>query len=345
MTFDSWPLLFMITFHALIFHAMPRFSRPGILFAVTVPDAFVSDGGRRLVSRYRAIVWSGAAIALAVLLFPTPAPGSGGRGFLNMAVVAGDMIVSISAWLWAHRRARAHTIPHSEIRVASLVPRDTSLPGGSLFASGPFLILLITAVLVVTRWDQVAEGSRMAEALGPLAFGALNVVMMLMMAVSLSRRTRQIGVEGKAAALEQRFRRLNVFVLVLAAYGVAMMLSAVTLESIPAFGVTLSARLGFLMLPLMLLNFGVAFWMFRVGQGGHRAVGATAQDTRGDATPDDAWKVGGLFYYNPSDPAVWVEKRVGLGYTLNYGNSSAWLLTGMMLLPMIALPLFFLFFS
>jgi uncharacterized protein DUF5808 len=343
MTSDSWPLLFVIIFHALLFHAMPRFSRPGILFAVTVPDAFVSGAGRTLVSRYRTIVWSGAAIAFAVvLLFPAPAPGSGGRGFLYMAVVAGNMLVGISAWLWAHRRARAHAIPHSEIRVASLVPRDTSLPGGSVFASGPFLILLITAVLVVTRWDQVPEGSRMTRALGPLAFGALYVVMMLTMAVSLSRRTRQIAVEGMALALEQRFRRLNVFVLVLTAYGVAMMLSAVTLESIPAFGVTLSGRLPFLLLPLMLFNFGVAFWMFRVGQGGQRALAATArQDTRGDATPDDAWKVGGLFYYNPSDPAVWVENRVGLGYTLNIGNSSAWLLIGMMLLPIIAAPLFF----
>jgi uncharacterized membrane protein len=343
MTSDSWPLLFMIPFHALLFHAMPRFSRPGILFAVTVPDVFESGAGRTLVSRYRAIVWGGAAMALAaVLLFPAPAPGTGGREFLYMAGVAGNMIVGISAWLWAHRRTRAHAIPHSEIRVASLVPRDTSLPGGVLFAIGPFLILLITAVVVATQWNQVPEGSGMTRALGPLAFGALYIVMMLTMAVSLSRRTRQIAVEGMALALEQRFRRLNVFVLVLAAYGVAMMLSAVTLESIPSFGVTLGARLAFLLLPLMLFNFGVALWMFRVGQGGQRAVAATArQDTRGDATPDDAWKVGGLFYYNPNDPAVWVEKRVGLGYTLNIGNSSAWLLIGMMLLPIVALPLFF----
>ena len=79
---DSWPLLFTITFHAVLFHAMPRFSRPGILFAVTVPDAFESDGGRRLVSRYRAIVWSGAATALAVVLvFPASATGSGDGAF------------------------------------------------------------------------------------------------------------------------------------------------------------------------------------------------------------------------------------------------------------------------
>ncbi|HEU4689717.1 MAG TPA: DUF5808 domain-containing protein, partial [Vicinamibacterales bacterium] len=61
----------------------------------------------------------------------------------------------------------------------------------------------------------------------------------------------------------------------------------------------------------------------------------------GDATPDGAWKVGGLFYFNPHDPAVWVEKRFGLGYTLNMGNARAWLLIGMMLLPAIAAPLLF----
>ena len=81
MTSDSWPLLFVIAFHALLFHAMPRFSRPGILFAVTVPDAFVSGVGRRLVSRYRAIVWSGAAVALAVVLCSRPRPALEARGF------------------------------------------------------------------------------------------------------------------------------------------------------------------------------------------------------------------------------------------------------------------------
>jgi uncharacterized membrane protein len=79
----------------------------------------------------------------------------------------------------------------------------------------------------------------------------------------------------------------------------------------------------------MLFNFAVAFWMFRVGQGGQRALPASErQGTRGDATPDDAWKIGGMFYFNPKDPALWVEQRIGIGYTLNMGNTSAWLLIG-----------------
>jgi uncharacterized membrane protein len=98
-----------------------------------------------------------------------------------------------------------------------------------------------------------------------------------------------------------------------------------------------------MLLPLMLFNFGVTVWMLRVGQGGHRAVAPAARrEVRGDATPDHAWKVGGLYYVNADDPAMWVENRFGVGYTLNFGNWRAWLLIiGMMLVPMIAGRLLF----
>jgi uncharacterized membrane protein len=342
MTSTSWSMMLVVTVNAILFHAMPRFSRPDILFAVTVPDAFVAGAGRTLVSRYRAIVWSGAAAALAIsVLLPTPEPGSGRGAWLMTGVVAGNMMVALAAWLLAHRRARAYAIPPSDVRVASLVPRDTSLPGGALLAVGPFAILLATALLVYTYRDDLPDGPGTITSF--LALGAVYVAMTLTMAVSLARRTRQIAVDGPAAAAEQRFRRVNVLVLVLVAYGVAIQLSATTVESIPAFGDTLSGSVGFVLLPLMLFNFGVTFWMFRVGQGGQRAVAPAArQEFHGDATPDRAWKVGGLFYFNPRDPAIWVENRVGVGYTLNIGNLRAWLLIiGMMLVPMVASRLLF----
>jgi uncharacterized membrane protein len=335
MTSASWPMMLAVTFHALLFHAMPRFSRRDILFAVTVSDAFVDGDGRRLVARYRAIVWCGAAAALTILLL---LPGA----WVMMAAVAANMIVGVTAWLWAHRRARAHAVPDSDTRTASLVPRDTSLPGGALFASGPFVILLATAVLVWMNWDDVPGHSARLGPFAPLALGGVFAAIMLTMAVSMARRTRQIAVDGLAAAAEQRFRRVNVLVAVLSAYGTAILLSLTTLSSIPALGKALNGTLVYVMLPLMLFNVGVALWMLRVGQGGQRAVVATAPpEVHGDATPDRAWKVGGLFYCNPKDPAIWVEKRFGFGYTLNIGNAGAWLLIAMMLLPMVAMRFFF----
>jgi uncharacterized membrane protein len=341
MTSASWSMMLVVSVNAILFHAMPRFSRPDILFAVTVPEAFAAGAGRTLVARYRAIVWSGAAAALAIgLLLPAFLPGSGRGALLVMGPVAGNMIVALAAWLWAHRKARAHAVPPSDVRVASLVPRDTSLPGGTLFAVGPFAILLATALLVYTYRDDVPDGPGTITSF--LALGGVYVAMALIMAVSMARRTRQIAVDGPAAVAEQRYRRVNVLVPVLVGYGVAIQISAATVESIPAFG-ALSGRLWFVMMPMMLFNFGVMFWMFRVGQGGQRAVAPAArQEIHGDATPDHAWKIGGLLYFNPRDPAIWVENRIGPGYGLNMGNPRAWLLiAGMMLVPMIAARLLF----
>src|ERR1019366_4115692 len=44
-----------------------------------------------------------------------------------------------------------------------------------------------------------------------------------------------------------------------------------------------------------------------------------------DGTPDECWKLG-LVYFNPADPALLVEKRFGVGYTLNLGNPTAWVM-------------------
>ena len=37
---------------------------------------------------------------------------------------------------------------------------------------------------------------------------------------------------------------------------------------------------------------------------------------------DQYWKWG-MFYYNPNDPAIWIEKRFGIGWTLNFANPIA----------------------
>jgi len=80
-----------------------------------------------------------------------------------------------------------------------------------------------------------------------------------------------------------------------------------------------------------------------------RAAGDSSEErdqpmtARGDATPDSAWK-GGVFYYNPDDPALFVEKRYGLGWTLNFGHPQAKLiLVGLLLVPLVLslLPVLF----
>jgi uncharacterized membrane protein len=51
---------------------------------------------------------------------------------------------------------------------------------------------------------------------------------------------------------------------------------------------------------------------------------------------DDRYWYGGFFYSNPDDPALFVEKRYGLGWTLNFGHPQARLvLIGTLLLLLV----------
>ena len=55
----------------------------------------------------------------------------------------------------------------------------------------------------------------------------------------------------------------------------------------------------------------------------------------GRRPPDEAWK--GIFYSNPDDPALFVPKRFGIGYTFNFGNPWSWAVLALIFL-MVALP-------
>jgi hypothetical protein len=56
----------------------------------------------------------------------------------------------------------------------------------------------------------------------------------------------------------------------------------------------------------------------------------------GEKPPEEGWS--GPFYSNPDDSALWVPKRYGIGYTLNFGNPWCWIVVAL-LLAMLAVPL------
>lgn len=45
-------------------------------------------------------------------------------------------------------------------------------------------------------------------------------------------------------------------------------------------------------------------------------------------TREAGWRYGGLIYYCPEDPALFVPKRVGMGQTINFARGGAWLFIG-----------------
>lgn len=56
----------------------------------------------------------------------------------------------------------------------------------------------------------------------------------------------------------------------------------------------------------------------------------------------DLWKWG-IIYVNPNDPSIWVEKRSGLGWTLNFAHPVSYFYIFLMLALPLALTAIFAF--
>lgn len=56
-------------------------------------------------------------------------------------------------------------------------------------------------------------------------------------------------------------------------------------------------------------------------------------------TRPDGWKLGGVVYYAPDDPAVFVPKRLGIGQTLNFARPASWIVLGAILVVPIVISL------
>ena len=332
-----------------LLHFVPRLTRPGIFFGVTVGDTYPrSEKAQSDLRWYQACVWLATAAALtAAILFPR----------IAAPYVLGPLLpvgASLGTWVHVHGRTQPHAVPPQPAPAVSPAPRDAGMPGGWLLALGPLLILLAAAVILAQNWDRLpsrfpvhwgieGQPDRWArKSFGgvflPLIIGAGVALAVLLSSWGILRASRRVAASGEAAVHEERFRRVNCVLLTVLNYLLSMLMAVIALRPLYARGecpgwpffTLLAAILGFAVLMIIITA--------RMGQGGARLGGVIETlSSLGDGTPDRSWKWG-IFYYNPDDPALFVEKRMGLGWTMNFGNRWSWLfLAG--LLALLLLPL------
>lgn len=86
---------------------------------------------------------------------------------------------------------------------------------------------------------------------------------------------------------------------------------------------------------LAIILIGVIYLSVRTGQGGSRIkVEANNQPNVIERDEDRHWKLG-QFYVNKNDPAIFIEKRFGIGWTNNWAHPISWIL----LVTIIGMPL------
>ena len=330
---------------------VPRLTRPDLYFAATVAPGFRdSPEGRFILHRYRQGLIGVSALALSVLaaLILT-------RAFPLEALA---LLLQFSAYFGLFYRARRAVLPHrvlpTTVREAQLIEHGRRIPGGWAVASGPFALLAACAAYVGMHWGHIparlivhwgAQGQPVRWA--PRSFdsvffpllnaGAILAALTLLL-YGIAHWLRPIYATGPLATRESRFRRTMSIALLAVQYSIAALFSWITLRPLlpasyqrPPSAVALLPGLTAIAFVVILM------WL---GQGGSRTRSAHRQEPgstkpAGDRTEDRFWKLG-VFYFNRDDPAVIVEKRFGLGYTMNFAHPMAWAIIGLLLLIPIA---------
>ncbi|HEY4933423.1 MAG TPA: DUF5808 domain-containing protein [Terriglobales bacterium] len=302
---------------ALVF-ASPNMSRRELLFAVPVPPDFrQSRAGQHAIRMFRlVIVMVVAAAAGAMLLSPA--------SFLSMtAAVAPIAIVlaGVITFRWQNHALAVAAIQFTGSREVEMSVAPDDLPRFAWLAGGPFVVLAAAATWLYLHWDRIparfpvhfgadGQANRWAErtikgVYGPLFFGTEICSWVLIMALAGwfgSRRSRSRPVMlGGVIAIE--------YIL-----GLLFALIAVQpLTAIPIWAIVLSPMVILILLIIVMTRKMSEPWEPM------------------DPTPNECWKAD-VFYYNPNDGALFVEKRDGLGYTFNFANRWSWaLLLGLVL--------------
>jgi uncharacterized membrane protein len=310
---------------AAVFEIVPRLRKRNLYFGVTVtPEFRDSSDGRGIAMRFRLILWAGSAAALVAAWIGSEI---GNRALLGLSPMI-QVFSVMGAWVWAWKATRPYAASVSGERSAELVAAREPLPGGVLTMLSPFLGPLAAATWLAVAWDDLparfpahygldgqpdrwVEKSPAAVFFNPV-MSALTLSLMAAGALMILYGSRR-GSSGEREGWASRYRALNVRLLV------AVMWMASALTSLVSVGALIPSSVLAWALPVVGVGMIAAIVAFAIP-----LIRMSMESTGGsDATPDECWKLG-LFYVNPADPAFIVEKRDGIGYTLNFGNRMTW---------------------
>jgi uncharacterized membrane protein len=303
-------------------HWLPGFTRPDLYFGVTTDPAFrKTDGAARILRNYRIALWS-SAIAACTLDLVTDRPG--------VALIL-YLIGICCAQVASHRRALIHAAARSTSIEVDLSAPGEHIPGGLLAALLPLVVLLGLGLWAVphvnqlpsrvpVHWDFGAPNRWMITSprtiIVLLAEHALMCLVLVASAWAVLHWSRRISISGPSAASERQFRRRTVLLILTAEY-FTILPPILSLLQAPS----LAMRIWSVAFIVTIITFVMSLVL--AGQGGARRIVETHRGPIGDRTADARW-IGGVLYFNPADPALLVEKRMGIGWTVNFGNPWSW---------------------
>jgi uncharacterized membrane protein len=298
--------------------AHPWISRKNVLFGVVFGDTMIwqNKSARAIIRRFViSILILIASIAAVFLLFLTEVHrNEANQAYACLFSILAFLILSSLLYFIANRRVRKlkELLPQVNLykgKITVEISEDVlkrSQPISNLW----FILLLVPIALTLILTMIYYPGKLMTPVLNQIRIAAVLFVMNLFI------RQAPASVKGNPSAAPKypEFRKaMSIYIL-----GVGIVVeSMLPLSELRSFGMVGNMKMMkysdmLFAIALIMVTLYIYFKYFR------------SQNPSGPVYDDDHKWVLGYFYYNPADSSLFIEKRGGIGYTINFGRPAAW---------------------
>lgn len=329
----------------------PYFIRKNIAFGISVPEnEYFNPLLKELRRKYTiGCIAGGVILALVSFAFYSwIAPDKAiwiQQGLLVLYVIVGALL-----FFWMRNKVKRikqasdwqiETKAVAQISAKNAETKILSMTWYLLYLSVIVLTILVTVIKYPSLPGEIPMHYNLAGEVDRYAAKSVGTFVMmpvtqLLMALLFTGINLSIGLTKR----ERDFKKDNIFrrIMSLTLFVVGMMIMLL-FTSVQLSMLNILDEKMMTVLPIGFLIVTVAIFAYlarKVGQGGNRLKGQT--DSPINRVDDDSHWIGGFFYFNKADPSIYVEKRFGMGYTLNFGNPIS-LVVMLAILLLIGLPL------
>ncbi|WP_019849958.1 DUF1648 domain-containing protein [Desulfitobacterium sp. PCE1] len=338
----SWLLVVLVTAFT------PYFVRRNICFGISVPESeYYNPQLKRLRRNYSiGCLWAGLILGIGSSLcyIWTSAENT-------MWIQTGGLFLYfiISILIYFSMRTKIKAIKqNSDWEIETKTVAEISEKSDKTIRTAWYLLYLV--VIAITVFASVLKYPSLPEQI-PMHYNiagevdryaaksvgtfALMPVMQLLMGLLFAGTNLAIGTSKRQRDFKRSsaFRGVMSITLFVIGFLVMLMFTCIQLSMLTILNEKLMM---FLPIGFLVATFIICIYLaVKVGQGGSRL--KTTDDALVNTVDDDRYWLGGFLYCNKNDPSLFVEKRFGMGYTLNFGNPKSLMAIGMLVILIVAL--------
>lgn len=355
----------MFLFSVILQSFTPYLLKDSLVFGVTIPESHLSDKRLAQAKKHFTLfsLCIGAIIFIVLFILFSQKPNE--DTFMISSIIGMVVSLLLSQSLFFVFRSRIARLKEeenwrdglTEVRVVdlSLRQQNATLPTWSFFT--PVLITMGLLVYTWMQYDLLPEQipthwgiNGQPDAFTTKSpFSAISMLLILliiqgMMAVSnynIERAAYKLNPAQKMTSRDAQigFKKYSSWFLLFTVLAVTILLSFLHLSMIHSnlfnSTVTLISPIVF----IALIFIATALYSIKVGQSGSRLSPSTFGDKVEGVTTideDQYWKLG-LFYFNKEDPSLFVEKRFGVGWSINFSRPLAYVIIFLPLVLILAI--------